>query len=167
MYKYRPAAGSRGGGALSVLLRSHTFTRFHTSPHMLVFARPNPVRSRWSKRQQNHGWSDPAGGDSSGCNPILTTVDVSCSRDSHISSPVLLGDKFSGFVKFRKPFRDFNRLIPDMWLYSWCFVSAACVDLSVRLAAVLLMSGGARPASMCRLSILVSFRQPVMKRQQS
>ena len=55
-----------------------------------------------------------AGRNSAGCNPILMTVDVSCSHVSHISSLVLLGDEFSGFVKFRKPFRDFNRLLADM-----------------------------------------------------
>ena len=115
-----------------------------------------------SERQQSHGWSDPAGRDSDGCNPILTTVDVSCSRVFHISSLVRLGDEFSGFVKFRKPFRDFNQLIADMWLYSWYFVSAACLDLSVRLATVCLMSGGAMPVSRCRLSMLVGFRQPVI-----
>ena len=80
---------------------------------------------------------------------------------------MLLGDELSGFVKFRKPFRDFNPLISDMWLYSWCFVSTACLDLSVRLATVRLMSGGAMPASMCRLSMLVGFRQHFMRRQQS
>ena len=90
-----------------------------------------------------------------------------CSRVSHISSLVLLGDELSGLVKFRKPFRDFNPLISDMWLYSWCFVSAACFDLSVRLATVRLMSGRAMPASRCRLSMLVGFRQHVMRRQQS
>ena len=126
---------------------------------MLAFDRPTPVRNRFSEHQQSHGW----------CNPILMTVDVSCSRVSHISSLMLLvlGDEFSGFVKFRKPFCDFNRLIADMWLYSWCFEYVACLDLSVRLATVRLMSGGAMPASMCRLSMLVGFRQPVMMWQQS
>ena len=70
-------------------------------------------------------------------------VDVSCSRVSHISSLVLLGDEFSGFVKLRKSFRDFNRLIADMWLYSWCFVYVGYLDLFVRLATILLISGGA------------------------
>ena len=72
---------------------------------MLVFARPTQVHSWLSERHQSHGWSDPAGRDSAGCNPILMTVDVSCSRVSTISSLVLLGHEFNGFVKFRKPFR--------------------------------------------------------------
>ena len=105
--------------------------------------------------------------DSAGYNPVLVTVDISCSRVSHICSLVLLVDEFSGFVKFRKRFRDFSRLIADMWLYSWCFVSAACLDLSVRLATVRLMSGGAMPASRCWLSMLVGFMQPIIMRHQS
>ena len=67
-------------------------------------------------------------------------------------------------MKFRKPFRDVNGLIADMWLCSWCFVFVACLDLSVRLATVRLMSGGAMPASRCRLCMLVGFMQPVMMR---
>ena len=51
-----------------------------------------------SDRQQNEGWSDPAGRDSTGINPILTTADVFYSRIFHISSFVLLGDEFSCFV---------------------------------------------------------------------
>ena len=170
---------------------------------MLVFAWLTQVHSRLSECQQNHGWSDPAGRDSAGCNCILMTVDVSCSCVSNISSLMLLGDEFSsfvkfrkplrdfnwliadmwlycwcsslmllgdefsGFVKFRKPLRDFNWLIADMWLYCWCSLSAACLVLSVRLAAVRLTSGGARPASRCRLFMFVGFRQPLMMRQQS
>ena len=127
----------RGGGALSVLLRSHTSltaSRQCSAFSSCWSARPTPVRCRLSERQQGHGWSDHAGRNSAGCNPILMTVHASCSRVFHISSLVLLGDEFSGFVKFSSPFRDFNRLIADMWLYSWCVVSAVCLDLSVRLA---------------------------------
>ena len=131
---------------------------------MLVFAWPTQVHSRLSECQQNHGWSDPAGRDSAGCNHILMTIDVSCSHVSNISSLMLLGDEFSGFVKFRKRFHDFNQLISDMWLYSWCFLSAACLVLSVRLAAVRLMSDGAMLASRCRLFMFVGFRQPLMMR---
>ena len=43
---------------------------------MLVSARPTPGRSRLSGHHQSHGWSDPAGWDSVGCNPIFMTVDV-------------------------------------------------------------------------------------------
>ena len=86
------------------------------------------------------------------------TVDVSCSHVSRISSVVLLGDEFKGFVKFKKPFHDFNQLITDIW----CFVCAACLDLSVRLATVRLMSCEVMPASRCRLSMLVGFRLPVV-----
>ena len=134
---------------------------------MLVSARPTPVRSRLSEHQQSHGWSNPAGRDSAGCNPILMNIDVSCGHVSHVSILVLLGDGFSGFVKFRKPFRDFNKLIADTWLYSWGVVSSACLYLSVRLATVRLMSDGAVPASRCRMSMLVGFKEPAMIRQQS
>ena len=90
-YKDRLAAGSRGIRALSVLLRSHTSL---TASHQCsVFGRPTPIRSRLTERLQNHGWSDPAGRDSAGCNHILMTVDVSCSRVSHICILVLLGDE--------------------------------------------------------------------------
>ena len=84
-----------------------------------------------------------------------------------ISSLALLGDEFSGFVKFRKPFRDFNGLIADMWLHSWCFVSAACLNLSERLETVRLMSGGAMSASRCRLFKLVDRMQSIIMRQNS
>ena len=134
---------------------------------MLVVARSTPVRSRLSERQNSHGWSDPAGRNSAGCNPMLMTVDVSCSRVSHISSLVLLGDAFSVFVKFMKPFYDFNRLIADMCLYSWCFASAVGLGHYLRLATVRLMSAGAMPVSRCRLSMLVGFWQPATMRQQS
>ena len=116
---------------------------------MLVFAWPTQVRSRLSECQQSHGWLDPAGRDSAGCNHILITVHVSCGQVSHISSLVLTVDEFGGFVKCRKPFRDFNWLLADMWLYSWCLVSAACLVLSVRLATVRLMSSEAVPARRC------------------
>ena len=86
-------------------------------------------------------------------------VDVSCIHVFHISSLVLLGDEFSGFVRLRKTFRAFNRLISDMWLYSWCFVYAGYLDISLRLATILLISGGAMPESRCRLSVLVGYPQ--------
>ena len=41
-----------------------------------------------------------------GSNQIFATADVFCSRASHISSLVPLGDEFSGFVVFMKLFRD-------------------------------------------------------------
>ena len=41
-----------------------------------VFARPISVRRRFSERQRNHGWSDPAGGDSAVSNPILIEDDA-------------------------------------------------------------------------------------------
>ena len=134
---------------------------------MLVFTRSTPVRNRLSERQQSHGWLNPAGRDSAGCNSILMTVGVSYSSVSHISSLMLASYEFSGFMKFRKPFRDCNRLIADMWFYRWCFAYAAFLDLSVRLATVRMMSGGAMAANICRLSILVGFKQPVLMQQQS
>ena len=64
VYKDRPTAGSRVGGAMSVLLRSQTLFTVVPSLHV----RPILVCSRLSERQQSHGWSDPAGRDSAGCN---------------------------------------------------------------------------------------------------
>ena len=42
-----------------------------------------------------------AGRDSAGSNHIFTTADGSCSRVSHISSLVLLGDELIGFITYR------------------------------------------------------------------
>ena len=77
---------------------------------------------------------------------------LACIRFPHVQSGAT-GDEISGFVEFRNPFRYFNRHITDMKLYSWCFLSAACLDLSVQLAIVRLMPVGATPTNRCRLSI--------------
>ena len=68
------------------------------------------MRRQLGDRQQSHGWSDPAGWDLVGSRPIFTSADVSCSRISHISYLVPLGDEFSGFIAFMKLIRDFIRL---------------------------------------------------------
>ena len=84
-----------------------------------------------------------------------------------MSRQVSLGNEFNGFVVLMKLFRDVSWLAAGTSLYSWCLASVACLDLSVLLATVRLMSGVAMPASRRKLSMLVYFKQPVMIRQQS
>ena len=43
---------------------------------IVVFARPIPVRRRFSKRQQSHGWSDPAGFSVSNTNVMVARASV-------------------------------------------------------------------------------------------
>lgn len=91
---------------------------------MVVFAQ------RLNDRQQNHGWSNPAGRDLAGSNLIFKTADISCRRTSYISSLVPLADDFSGFVVFMKRFREFCRFAAGMWLCRCCSAYATCLDLS-------------------------------------
>ena len=113
------------------------------------------------------GRSDNASKDSACSNPIIGTADVSCSRISHICSLVPLGDEFNGFLVFMEVFRDFSRLAESTLLCSWCLACVACLDISMRLVTVRLMSLRAMSSSRCMLSVLVGFRKPVLIRQQS
>ena len=47
---------------------------------------------------------------------------------------MLLSDEFSGFVESKKLFRDSSQLAAGARLCGWCFVSATCRDISMRLA---------------------------------
>ena len=82
-------------------------------------------------------------------------------------SLLLLADESSGVTVRMKLFRDFNLLAAGWWWNSWCLSSVVWRVRSIRQATVLLMCGGAIPASKCTLSKFVGLRQPEMIRQQS
>ena len=70
-----------------------------------------------------------------GYNPILINLYVSYSRLFHMSSMLLLGGEFSGFVEFKKLFRGIS-LLPGTRLCNGCVVSRR--DLFMRLTSVCL-----------------------------
>ena len=65
----------------------------------------------------------------------------------------------------RKVLLDFNLVGAGTDSNSGCLESIDWHSLSALLAVSLLISGGAIPASRCRLLVLVGLRQPVMVRQ--
>ena len=78
-------------------------------PHH-CFARPIPVRSRLSDRQQSQSSPDPAGKDSATSSPMLTEAGTSVRLSFQSRSLLLLADESSGVTVRMKLFRDFNLL---------------------------------------------------------
>ena len=70
-----------------------------------------------------------------------------------------------GRTCLRKDLLDFNLVSAGSDPNSGCLGSVDWRSLSALMAVPLLISGGAIPASRCRLLELVSLRQPVMVRQ--
>ena len=70
-----------------------------------------------------------------------------------------------GWKWLRKDLLDFNLVGAGSDPNSGCLGSVDWRSLSALLAVSLLISGGAIPASTCRLLVLVGLRQPVMVRQ--
>ena len=118
-------------------------------------------------RQQSQSSPDPAGKDSATSSPILTEDGTSVRLSFQSCSLLLLADESSGVTVRMKLFRDFNLLAAGWWWNSWCLSSVVWRVRSMRQATVLLMYGGAIPASKCTLSKFVGLRQPEMIRQQS
>ena len=130
-------------------------------PHFDMFTldRPTCVRNRWSAFQVVQGFSAPAGRCSSASMLRCTLGSRGSSRSVHHNSTrsafaiVLMGS-----VHLMKLFRDFLRGTTPRCPLRGCLSSVVCRVRSVRLAAALLMSDGAIPASMGRRVVFVGFR---------
>ena len=115
----------------------------------------------------SQSYPDPSGKDSAISSPILREAGTSVRLSFQSRSLLLLADESSGVTVRMKLFRDFNLLAAGWWWNSWCMASVVCRVRSMRQATVLLMWGGAIPASMSRLSKFVGLSQPEMIRHQS
>ena len=138
-------------------------------PHFDMFTldRPTCVRNRLSAFQVVQGNSAPAGRCSSALMLRCTLAGVQGLESFSNSMRTAFAVVLMGSVHLMKLFRDFRRGTTTRCPLSGCLSSVVCRVRSVRLATALLMSGGAIPASMGRLLVLVGFKQPVIIRQVS
>ena len=138
-------------------------------PHFDMFTldRPTCVRNRLSAFQVVQGYTAPGGRCSSALMLRCTLVSTGSSRSLHNSMRAAFAVVLMGSMHLIKLFRDFRRGSTPRCPLSGCLSSVVCRVRSVRLATALLMPGGAIPASMGRLLVLVGSRQPVIIRQVS
>ena len=132
---------------------------------MFTLDRPTCVGNLLSAFQIVRGLSAPAGR----CSSTVMLLSTLASRVSSRSLHNFMREAFSvmlmGLVHLMKLFRDFGRGTTPKCQLSGCLSSVVCRVRSVRLATVLLVIGGAIPASMGRLLVFVGFRQSVIIRQ--
>ena len=128
-------------------------------PHFDMFTldRPTCVRNRLSAFQVVQGFSAPAGRCSSALMLRCTLASRGSSRSLHNFMRTDFAVVLMGSVHLMKLFRDFRHCTTPRCLFSGCLSSVVCRVCSVRLATVILVSGGAIPASMGRLLVSVGF----------
>ena len=132
-------------------------------PHLIKFALvpPTPDLSRLSVFHVGQGTLLPEGRLSDDCIPISSEGGLNFNLLIHRSTFV----SALGWTWLRNDLLDFNLVGAGTDPNSGCLGSVDWHSLSALLAGCLLISGGAIPASRCRLLVLVGLRQPVMVQQ--
>ena len=145
-------------------LRSWLLSRY---PHLLRVSleRPTPVLRRLRHFHTVHLVSDPGGSSSLGLSAIAFSGGRLESLSSHLEILVPLEDDDRRLTLFRKLLLDLRRLVAGTWLKRGCRSSSTCRWRSLILVTCRLTSGGAMPARIYMLSVVVGRRHPVIRRQ--
>ena len=154
------------GAVLQSQVTSSAVSRY---PHFcrLTLERPTPVLRRLRHFHSVHLVSAPGGSSSWGFSAIDVAVGWVDILSSHKATLVLAADVARGSTLLRKLFLDFRRLAAGVWLKTGWRTSSIWRLRSFMLVTWRLISGGAMPASMYRLSVGVGRRHPVIWRQQA
>ena len=168
LYTLVAGVGSLASVPLSVVpLYSRMWCHHHSTPicSYCICNLPTLVLSLLRHCHSHHGNEDPVANDSDGV--MFSCVGVDCRWLVHADNLFSEGLHVMGWTECTKLFLDLRRFVGAIWPYRECLLSVVCFSLSLWEMVLLLIVGGAIPASWYRLSTLVGLRHPVINRHAS
>ena len=116
-------------------------------PHLFILYLhlPTLVLSLLWHCHSHHGNEDPVANDSDGV--MFSCVGVDCRWLVHADNLFSEGLHVMGWTECTKLFLDLRRFVGDIWPYRECLLSVVCFSLSLWEMVLLLIVGGAIPAS--------------------